>query len=90
VDICADQFLCLSVGRDMERDLVFISHPKMHLDSSTLPLVSSFFSDKIFPLGTGSRGSVDRVMAQIASGIALLTQRGLSFMSKAILMESSI
>jgi hypothetical protein len=60
----------LSDGREMDRDLVFISHPKTNFDSSILFSAISFFKEIMSFLGIGSRGSYAIEMEGIPSGMA--------------------
>ncbi len=54
----------------MDRDLVFISHPKTNFDSSILFSAISFFKEIMSFLGIGSRGSYAIEMEGIPSGMA--------------------
>jgi hypothetical protein len=72
------QEYALYSGREINKDLVLISHPRIILISLSLPSACSFFDEIKSFLGMMSLGDRGLASVLIASGIARATLDGVS------------
>ncbi len=82
--ISSVHLLYLSAGREINKFLVLISHPRAIFTSSKVPSAFNFFAEMMSTLGISSELSTGQDMEWMARGIARITLVVLSPMSGVI------